>query len=60
MFNNGSTGERKTMATGRFIAIARPSPAEGVGRALQTAFRSGFEMPTELRSYVDRLDRVAI
>lgn len=47
------------MTTGRFIAIAKPSPAEGVGRALQIAFRDGFELPADLRSYIDRLDRFA-
>jgi hypothetical protein len=58
MFNAGANGERK-MTTGRFLAIAKPSPAEGVGRALQIAFRDGLELPADLRSYIDRLDRFA-
>ncbi|MVO77117.1 hypothetical protein GON01_04085 [Sphingomonas sp. MAH-20] len=49
------------MMTGdRFIAVSRPSPAEGVGRALQVAFRDGFELPADMRACLDRLDRITI
>ena len=56
MFNGRSTSEPK-MTTGRFIAVAKPSPAEGVGRAVQIAYRDGFERPPEFRVYLDRLSR---
>jgi hypothetical protein len=31
-----------------------------VGRALQVAFRDGFELPADMRDYLDKLDRIAI
>ena len=42
----------------RFIAVARPSRAEGVGRALQIAFRDGHQLPVELQACVMKLDRI--
>jgi hypothetical protein len=48
------------MPADRFVAVSRPSPAEGVGRALQVAFRDGFELPADMRDYLDKLDRIAI
>jgi hypothetical protein len=57
MFNRSANGER-SMSTGRFIAVERPSPAEGVGRALQVAYREGCDLPGELRCYLDRLNRI--
>ncbi|HEU4968226.1 hypothetical protein [Sphingomonas sp.] len=48
------------MSGGRFIAVSRPSPAEGVGRALQVAFRDGFDLPADMRACLDRLDRIAV
>jgi hypothetical protein len=42
----------------RFITIARPSKAEGVGRALQAAYRDGYDLPAEMRAYLDRLDEI--
>jgi hypothetical protein len=58
MFNRGP---KERMMTGdRFIAVSRPSPAEGVGRALQVAFRDGFELPADMRACLDRLDRITI
>jgi hypothetical protein len=47
------------MQNSRFIAVARPSRAEGVGRALQIAFRDGQDLPFEMRSCLDRLGRVS-
>ena len=46
------------MQDNRFIAVPRPDPAEGVGRALQVAYREGPDLPSELRSYLEVLDRV--
>jgi hypothetical protein len=48
------------MPGGRFVAVSTPSPAEGVGRALQIAFRDGFELPAEMRDFLDKLDRIAV
>ena len=58
MFNRGH--KERIMPGGRFIAISTPSPAEGVGRALQVAFRGGCELPAEMRDYLARLDRIAV
>lgn len=48
----------QNMAEGRFIAVSRPSRAEGVGRALQSAFPDCVQLPTEMLGCLDRLDRV--
>ncbi|WP_157033010.1 hypothetical protein [Sphingomonas changbaiensis] len=48
------------MMDGRFIAVSKPNRAEGIGRALQVAFRDGFELPAEMRGYLDKLDHVAL
>ena len=48
------------MTEGRFIAVSKPSRAEGIGRALQVAFRDGFELPADMRSCLDRLDRITL
>jgi len=48
------------MAEGRFIAVSKPSRAEGVGRALQIAFRDGFELPADMRGSLDRLDSIKL
>lgn len=58
MFNRGSSDQ--PMTEGRFIAVSKPSRAEGVGRALQVAFRDGFELPADMRSCLDRLDRITL
>jgi hypothetical protein len=49
----------REMQNSSFVAVARPHPAEGVGRALQIAYRDGCELPGELRKYIERLDRAA-
>ena len=59
MFDRGSSVEQ-IMAHGRFIAVKKPSRAEGVGRALQVAFRDGFELPSDMRVCLDRLDRITL
>ncbi len=41
----------------RFVAVARPHPAEGIGRALLAAFSNRQELPVEWNGYVARLDR---
>ena len=46
------------MPEDRFVAVERPSRAEGVGRALQIAFRDGHQLPAELQACVMKLDRV--
>jgi hypothetical protein len=58
MFNRGH--KERTMSGGRFVAVSTPSPAEGVGRALQVAFRDGFELPADMRACLERLDRIAV
>lgn len=55
MFNRGYS--ERPMNEGRFIAVSKPSKAEGVGRALQVAFRDGFELPADMRALLDKLDR---
>jgi hypothetical protein len=46
------------MPEGHFFTVLRPSRAEGVGRALQAAFRDGFQLPADMQHSLDRLDRV--
>lgn len=46
------------MPENRFTAVAAPHRAEGVGRALQQAFRDGPELPADLRLSLDRLQAV--
>lgn len=58
MFNRGFD-ERPT-SEGRFVAVSRPSRAEGVGRALQIAFRDGFELPSDMRACLAKLERIAL
>ena len=54
-----STTEReKDVPEGRFIAVTRPTRAEGVGRALKAAFRDGFQLPADMQNYLDRLNSV--
>lgn len=52
--NNGQSAPQD-----RFVAVEKPSEAEGVGRALQAAFRDGVELPTEMRECLNRLNRVS-
>jgi hypothetical protein len=56
MFNRGHSGH--PMTGDRFTAVSKPSPAEGVGRALQIAFRDGFELPSDMRGYLTKLDAI--
>lgn len=58
MFNRGSN--ERSMSEGRFIAVSMPSKAEGVGRALQVAFRDGFELPPDMRAMIEKLDRISL
>lgn len=57
MCSSGNNQERAS-PPGRFVAVGKPSGSEGVGRALQIAFRDGFELPPELRACIDKLDRI--
>jgi hypothetical protein len=57
MFNGGNTKER-IVSQNRFIAITKPCPAEGVGRALQVAFRDGFELPADMLACLAKLDQI--
>ena len=58
MFNGGP---KERMMTGdRFIAVSRPSPAEGVGPALQEAVRDCFGLPADRRAGLGRRDRSTI
>ena len=43
----------------RFVAVARPAESDGIGRALQVAFRDGFELPAEFQDCLRKLDRVS-
>ena len=56
--NRAATYREKEMTDGNFVAVSRPSRAEGVGRALQAAFRDGFHLPDEIKTYLDRLEGV--
>jgi hypothetical protein len=58
MFNRGSNG--RIMSQGQFTAVSTPSKAEGVGRALQSAFRDGYELPTDMLACLDRLNRIPV
>ena len=58
MFNRGKDKE-DAMSNGNFVAVPAPTRAEGIGRALQVAFRDGFDLPAEMRACLDRLDRVS-
>lgn len=42
----------------RFVAVARPADSDGIGRALQVAFRDGYELPPEFQDCLNRLDRI--
>ena len=42
----------------RFIAVARPAESDGIGRALQVAFRDGYDLPSDFQDCLKRLDRV--
>lgn len=44
----------------RFIPVSRPSRAEGIGQALQIAFRDGFDLPADMQACVDRLNRMSM
>jgi hypothetical protein len=57
MFREGL--REREMQDSRFIAVQRPGRAEGIGRALQIAYRNAQDLPGELCSYIQRLDRVA-
>ena len=46
------------MSEDRFVAVARPAESDGIGRALQMAFRDGFELPPEFQDALKKLDRV--
>ncbi|MFD1612526.1 hypothetical protein ACFSCW_12015 [Sphingomonas tabacisoli] len=48
------------MTESRFIAVSTPSRTEGVGRALQVAFRDGFELPAEMRAALDKLEAISL
>lgn len=52
-----SVDQRKVTEDG-FIRVARPTAAEGVGRALQAVYRSGDDLPAGFRPLVERLNRV--
>jgi hypothetical protein len=56
--HRANTYREQTMSEGNFVAVSRPSRAEGIGRALQAAFRDGFQLPAEMESCLNRLDRV--
>ena len=58
MFNKGHS-EEPAGSDGRFIAVGRPSRSEGIGRALQVAFRDGLELPADMRACLEKLDRLA-
>jgi len=42
----------------RFIAVSRPAETDGVARALQVAFRDGYELPTEFQQCLQELSRI--
>lgn len=50
----------RSMTESRFIAVSTPSRTEGVGRALQVAFRDGFELPAEMRAALDKLEAISL
>lgn len=44
---------------GRFIAVAGPCRSDGIGRALQVAFRDGIDLPADIQACLAKLDRIA-
>ncbi|HEV2568530.1 hypothetical protein [Sphingomonas sp.] len=46
------------MQEGQFIAVSLPSRSEGVGRALQAAFRDGLPLPADMQRCIQQLDRI--
>jgi hypothetical protein len=58
MFMRGHS--ERSLPESHFVAVSKPSRAEGVGRALQVAFRDGFELPADMRPYLDRLDSIKL
>ncbi|NNM76951.1 hypothetical protein HJG53_08565 [Sphingomonas sp. ID1715] len=48
------------MMEGNFVAVSRPSRAEGVGQALQSAFRDGVQLPSEMQRCLQQLDRIKL
>lgn len=50
---------RPEVPKSRFEEVARPDESEGVGRALQVAFRDGYELPAEFTDALKQLDRIA-
>lgn len=46
--------------TERFVAVARPAESDGIGRALQVAFRDGYELPPEFQECLKQLDRIRL
>lgn len=59
MFSRGSN-EKDNMPQGRFTAVGTPGKADGIGQALQVAFRDGFELPYEMRACLDKLDHITL
>ena len=56
--HRATINREKDLAEGQFVAVARPSRTEGVGRALQAAFRNRMHLSAELESYLERLECV--
>lgn len=52
--------QKATMSNDGFIAVARPTRFEGVGRALQVAYRDGCQLNTDIQAYILRLERVRL
>lgn len=48
------------MPDDRFIAVGRPSRHDGIGRALQIAYREGCRLPAHFQAYLEKLDRRGI
>lgn len=57
MFNKGHSEERAGSQR-RFVAVAGFSRSEGIGQALQVAFRDGLELPHDMRACLEKLDRM--
>lgn len=53
-----ATYREPEMLEGHFTAVSRPSRAEGIGRALQAAFRDGAELPANMQNCLERLNRI--
>lgn len=47
------------MQDSRFVAVERPGRAEGIGRALQSVYRNGHDLPHEIQMSLQRLNRFA-